>query len=257
MGGFGSGKSEFKGGSDPSGSPAPSPNPSPAPGGGGGTGTGTGSPPGPQCRYPTPSSVTVSIFDGFDNDGEAKKKSQTITCLPDAVQRVKLAFDRLFELESKKFDGGGVALPEAWAVRRGTERPQLVIVYAEIFGTGKLGSSRWSLTVPHYRGTGKSKISAPNYKRGNWQGQLTLNDGSTIVVNAASSEECKRAINKLKILVPNDYRLTKDGKAIKPRVLENPNIDLKSCNVVPVMAKYYATGQKDMAPTWSQSLRKG
>jgi hypothetical protein len=249
---------QFKGGADPSGSPSPTPNPNPAPGGGSGTGTGTGNPPQPpNCRYPTISSVSVDIFDGFDDAGEPKKKSQSIACLPDAVERVRASFAQLYEILSKKpLKSEAIAIPEAWAVRRGTQRPQLVIVYAEIFGSGKLGSSRWSLTVPHYRGTAKSKISAPSYKRGNWQGQLTLNDGSTIVVNAASSEECKRSINKLKILVPNDYRLTKDGKAIKPRVVENPNIDLKSCNVVPVMAKFYATGQKDMAPTWSQSLRK-
>jgi hypothetical protein len=258
--GSGSGSSssnQFKGGADPSGSPQPNPNP--APGGGSGTGTGTGNPPEPpQCRYPPLSSVSVDIFDGFDDEGEPKKKTQSIACLPDATARVKLAFAQLYEIQSKKpVKSEAIAIPEAWAVRRGTQRPQLVIVYAEIFGSGKLGSSRWSLTVPHYRGTAKSKISAPSYKRGNWQGQLTLNDGSTIVVNAASSEECKRSINKLKILVPNDYRLTKEGKAIKPRVVENPNIDLKSCNVVPVMAKYYPTGQKDMDPAWSQSLRKG
>ena len=238
----------------PSGNPFGSPSGSSSSGSSTGTGTGTGNPPSPQCRYPNASSITVGVFDGFDNDGNPKTKNQTVSCLPSESARVQLSFKRLFELEAKKL-GGEIALPEAWAVRRGIDRPQLVIVFAEIFNSGKLGTSRWSITVPHYRGTSKSKISAPSYRRGNWQGQLTLNDGSTIVVNANSSEECKRSINKLKILVPIDFR-TRNGKAIKPRVVDNPNIDLKTCNVVPVMAKYYATGQKELGPTWSQSLRK-
>ena len=167
----------------------------------------------------------------------------------------KMSLDNKARIQKMMCDIQSIALPEAWAVRRGIDRPQLVIVYAEIFGSGKLGASRWSLTVPHYRGTSKSKISAPSYRRGNWQGQLTLNDGSTIVINASTSEECKRSLNKLKILVPIDFRM-KDGKVIKPRVVDNPNIDLKVCNLVPVMAKYYATGQKNMIPTWSQSLRR-
>ena len=211
-----------------------------------------------ECRYPIAVLMNVTVFAGFDDKGIVKKKTESIKCLPDEVDRIKLLFGRLYELESKKgkeTQDGAIALPEAWAVRRGTDRPQLVIVYAEIFNSGKLGTSRWSVTVPHYRGTSKSKISAPTYRRGNWQGQLTLNDGSTIVVNANSSEECKRSINKLKILVPINFRL-RNGKAISPRVVDNPNIDFKSCNVVPVFAKYYATGQKDTTPTWSQSLRK-
>ena len=211
-----------------------------------------------ECKYPIAVLMNVTVFAGFDDKGVVKKKTESIKCLPDEVDRIKLLFQRLYELESKKgkeTEDGAIALPEAWAVRRGVDRPQLVIVYAEIFNSGKLGTSRWSITVPHYRGTSKSKILAPKYRRGNWQGQLTLNDGSTIVINANSSEECKRSLNKLKILVPIDFR-TRNGKAIKPRVVDNPNIDFKSCNVVPVLAKYYATGQKDLAPTWSQSLRK-
>ena len=166
-----------------------------------------------------------------------------------------LSLDNQAKTQKMICDVMNPVIPEAWAVRRGTDRPQLVIVFAEIFSSGKLGASRWSITVPHYRGTSKSRILAPSYRRGNWQGQLTLSDGATIVVNANSSAECKRAINKLKILVPIDLRL-RAGKAIKPRVVENPNIDLKVCNVVPVTAKFYATGQKDLNPTWSQSLRR-
>jgi hypothetical protein len=152
--------------------------------------------------------------------------------------------------------GSGVAIPEAWAVRVGTDRPQLVIVYAEVFASGKLGDSRWSLTVPHYNRGEKAPISAPSYRRGSWVGRLALNDGSSLNINAASSADCKRAINKLKILVPNNFRINAQGRASKPRISENPDLGFKSINVVPVMAKFFATGQKTLTPTWQKSLRK-
>lgn len=215
------------------------------------------------CRYNPDETEKIQVkkFKGcsLKSNGEKDYFENVGISVPVAAAAAwKMMLDNqadLLALQCTASSGGGFAIPEAWAVRRGTERPQLVIVYAEIFGSGKLSDSRWSVTVPHYRGTRNSKISAPRYKRGNWNGQLTLNDGSTIVVNADSSQECKRAINKLKILVPFTYR-SKNGKAIKPRVVDNPNIDFKRCNVVPVTAHYYATGQKNLAPTWSQSLRK-
>ena len=130
-----------------------------------------------------------------------------------------------------------------------------MIVYAEVFNSGKLSDSRWSLTIPHYRGTENSKLFLPKYARGNWNGSLKLSDDSQIVVNARTSQECKRILNKLKILIPVEYRLDKSGKAYKPRVVENPNLELKECNVIPTIAKFYATGQKNLAPTWSKDLR--
>ena len=42
---------------------------------------------------------------------------------------------------------------------------------------------------------------------------------------------------------------------VKPRVTENPNLKMKQCRVTPVCAKFYATGQKTLAPTWTQNLR--
>ena len=151
---------------------------------------------------------------------------------------------------------GTPAIPESWAVRIGTDRPQLVIVYAEVFKSGKLGDARWSLTIPHYMGSEKSRLILPRYSRGNWHGTLKLKDDSQVVVNASSSQECKRIINKLKILIPVNMRLGRDGKAYKPRVVENPNLDLKQCDVIPTLAKYYATGQKSLDPTWVKDLRK-
>ncbi len=167
----------------------------------------------------------------------------------------KLSLDNQAKIQKMMCGMSTPAIPESWAIRIGTDRPQLVIVYAEVFNSGKLGKSRWSLTIPHYRGTEKSRLFLPTYNRGNWHGSLRLSDDSQIVVNAGSSQECKRVLNKLKIMIPVEYRLDKYRKAYKPRVVENPNIEMKECRVIPTIAKYYATGQKDLTPTWQKDLR--
>ena len=61
-------------------------------------------------------------------------------------------------------------------------------------------------------------------------------------------------LNRLKIHIPVKYR-TKKGKAIKPRIVEDPTADLKECKVTPVRADYYSKGQANMRPDWSINLR--
>ena len=89
---------------------------------------------------------------------------------------------------------------------------------------------------------------------GNWMGTLTLTDNSKIRINASSATECRRVINKLKILVPVDKRTIK-GKAIKPTILQREDGSLKEVDVTPVRGDFYATGQTKNAPDWSVSFR--
>jgi hypothetical protein len=145
-------------------------------------------------------------------------------------------------------------IPEWWAVRPGANRPQFVILFAEIYGSGKLGKSRWQLTIPHYNRPKGAKPSIPRYNKGDWMGTLTLSDNSKIRVNAASSSECKRVLNKLKILIPAEYRLSR-GKAIKPTIMERADGGLKNCTVVPIRGDYYKFGQQQGLPDWSVKFR--
>ena len=188
-------------------------------------------------------------------DCEKELKEVFLTVPFGSATAWKLSLDNQAKIQKSLCGITTPAIPESWAIRIGTDRPQLVIVYAEVFNSGKLSSSRWSLTIPHYRGTESSRLLLPSYARGNWNGSLKLKDDSQIVVNARTSQECKRVLNKLKILIPVEYRLDKNGKAYKPRVVENPNIELKECNVIPTIAKYYPTGQKNMTPAWAKDLR--
>lgn len=207
------------------------------------------------CNYKPqkPEIVKVLKFVACDKDLE----EISISVEAESAAAWKMSLDNQARIQKMmcEISASTLAIPESWAVRIGTDRPQLVIVYAEIFNSGKLGDSRWSLTIPHYRGSEKARLSLPKYTRGNWHGTLRLNDGSQVVVNASSSQECKRVLNKMKILIPVAYRLDSNGKAYQPRVIDDPNLDLKKCDVIPTIAKYYATGQKHLTPTWTKDLR--
>jgi hypothetical protein len=210
-----------------------------------------------RSKQTEPIEITYSAFKGCNKDnGEPEFEDKKITVPTNQKDSIKETLESMAKIQAQecKKQSGEIAIPEAWAVRVGADRPQLVVTYAEIYGTGKLGKSRWSLTIPHYSKPEKAKVQAPKYRRGSWRGTLTLTDGSIIVVNAASSTECKKTLNRLKILVPNEYR-TRNGKAIQPKILDNPDTTIRECNVVPVMAKFFKTGQRDLTPTWATSLR--
>ena len=169
----------------------------------------------------------------------------------------QLLYSRIFALESAQCgDNQAIAsVPEGWQARRGSDIPQLAILFAEVFASGKLGKSRWTLCIPHYNRAKGAKPAIPTYNKGNWFGSLKLTDGSKLGVNAATSSECKRVLNRLKIHIPIEFR-TKKGKAIKPRIVEDPTADLKECKVTPVRADFYSKDQSNMTPDWSIDLRK-
>jgi hypothetical protein len=147
-----------------------------------------------------------------------------------------------------------LTVPEWWAVRPGADRSQFVILFAEVYESGKLGNGRWSLTIPHYNRPKGAKPSIPRYRKGNWTGTLTLSDNSKIRVNCATASECKRVLNKLKILVAVQYR-TVNGKAIKPTIQEHAAGTYKEVNVIPVRGDFYKQGQKQGGPNWAVRFR--
>jgi hypothetical protein len=138
------------------------------------------------------------------------------------------------------------SIPEWWQVRAGSDRPQLVVIF-------KGGNSYWSMAIPWYRGKFKEQIInlIPGYNRGNFSTILTLNDNSKIVVNASSKDEGKRFIKRIQAVV-------------KPKLLEQAELKaggerkgkpLKTGRVIPVYAKYFATGQQDLLPDWRYNFK--
>ncbi|WP_016951246.1 hypothetical protein [Anabaena sp. PCC 7108] len=127
----------------------------------------------------------------------------------------------------------------------------LVIQYAELLENGKLGSSRWILTIPHYNKPKEFKLKMPDYSKGDYEAIKELNDNSKIIVNAASETECIKVINACLQHVPEKYTL-----GSKPPKVGKREKVYKKCKVTAVRSHFFLTGQKDLIPTWSKSLRE-
>lgn len=140
------------------------------------------------------------------------------------------------------------AIPEWWQIRTGSQRPQLVVLYAEKLSNGKLGRTRWPITIPHYIGRNRNP-RLPSYRKGQWEAILTLKDNSKLMINAISREEAERVVNAIKPLIAPSYLVNSQLK-IGIRKGEQ----LKQCLVVPTSARFFATGQKDTQPNWVKSF---
>lgn len=202
-----------------------------------------------------PKDISYKVFKKCGDNGP-EFETKTMSVPANEADALKILLDDAADRKGEKCttESNTLTIPEWWAVRPGADRPQFCIMYAEKFSTGKLGKSRWQLTIPHYNRPKGAKPQIPEYRKGNWMGTLTLNDNSKIRINAASATECRRVLNKLKILIPVDKR-TINGKAIKPTILERADGDLKECTVTPIRGDFYKTGQKQSLPDWSIKLR--
>lgn len=139
------------------------------------------------------------------------------------------------------------SVPEWWQLRAESRRPQLVIQFANRARSGRPGRSRFSLTLPHYKGkTRTTKSPLPPYRKGQHEGILTLFDNSKVIVNAFSEAEADRVLQAAK-------------KHINPKYLKNSHIKigirkgrkLKQDEVIPVLGHYYPTGLQDLNPKWT------
>ncbi|WP_156119854.1 hypothetical protein [Leptolyngbya sp. KIOST-1] len=144
-------------------------------------------------------------------------------------------------------------VPEWWQVRVGADRPQLVVLYAEIKKDGSLGQSRWPLTIPWFNASLRSELKRrlPSYNKGQWQGMLTLNDNSKILVHARTKTEAESTINTLARIIVSEQR----PKPIAIVTGERQGTALKKVSVVPTVAHFYPTGQKNMKPAWTEKIR--
>jgi hypothetical protein len=194
-------------------------------------------------------SMKVKVYD--EKEDKIIEKDLKVLSTPDTKESVQELYGEVAELQIKR---AVAAVPEWWQIRAESQRPQLVILFAEQLASGKLTSSRWTLSLPHYNRPKAFKPSIPAYQKGNWEGILTLTDNSKIIVNASSSSECKRVINRLKTYIPVEYRV-KNGKAIKAKYGERINSDLRKVKVIPVRASFFSTGARNLAPDWVINLR--
>ena len=165
----------------------------------------------------------------FDNQAELLK---TISCQPpqDAI----------------------AAIPDWWAVRLGANRPQLLILYARKFSDGTWDKPKYVMSIPHWN---KSKEETqigdfPEYEKGDFQGVRVLPDNSKLIVNALSRDEALRVLVKLSASIPADMI-----EFSQTSIADRRGAPLRKIKVFPRIARFFATGQRDLRPTWSIDFR--
>ncbi|BAZ69146.1 MAG: hypothetical protein KME28_18635 [Pelatocladus maniniholoensis HA4357-MV3] len=141
------------------------------------------------------------------------------------------------------------SVPDYWQTRS-PQKPQLAIQYAENLGNGKIGRSRWTLIIPHYRYGKSHQAKFPDYEKGSYRGVQVLKDNSKIIVWCKSDTECLRVLNALKQYVDPDYL-----KGIEPPETTKSNRTYKEISVTPTLCQFFPLGQKDTVPEWSKKLR--
>ena len=144
------------------------------------------------------------------------------------------------------------AIPDWWQIRLGANRPQLLVLYARKFNDGTWDKPKYVLSVPHWK---KSKLETvfgdfPAYDKGDFQGTRVLPDNSKLIVNAVSSDEARRVITKLSAGIPSSMI-----EFAQTSIADRRGAPLRKITVYPRIVRYFASGQKDLAPTWSIDFR--
>jgi collagen type III alpha len=187
---------------------------------------------------------TTTVKAIANKDGSA---SNAATVLSEHEELFK-ANSELCLAKNKEFEAY-LSVPDYWQTRS-PQKPQLAIQYAENLGSGKVGRSRWTLLLPHYRYGEAHKPNFLDYEKGNYRGIQVLRDNSKIIVWCKTEFECLRVINALKQYVDPDFL-----KGIKPPETTNSHKDYKEVPVTPTLCQFFPNGQKDAVPLWSKKLR--
>lgn len=177
---------------------------------------------------------------------ELKIEGPRLAVMARAIEELNLANDE----RAKRACDTIAAVPEWWQVRIGADRPQMVIQFGEVQENDKVGPAKWPITIPHYYWSEGTVPAIPTYTKGSWEGILTLKDNSKLIVNAISQSEAFAVINALEIYI--DPSMLQDSFI---KVGERRGQPLQEVQVTPVVGKFFATGQKDLEPSWTVSFR--
>jgi hypothetical protein len=201
--------------------------------------------------------ITIKVFKActkLNEAGETVKEidfDEVTLIVPEAeADAYQILYDRIFALESQKCDPchSVAVVPDWWQVRTGADRPQLVIVYANVIN-GKRGRSRWSVMVPHFNTQLKGRRDYPKYKKGSCFATLTLVDNSKLTINAETEQEAERTVKALSSFI-NPAMLPPDVNNLDIHTGKRKGKALSVVDVEPVTLSYFSTGQRNMMPDW-------
>ncbi|BAY10303.1 hypothetical protein [Calothrix sp. NIES-2098] len=139
-----------------------------------------------------------------------------------------------------------VALPERYELSPGGHIPQMIYVFKQVNDDETLGRVPYQITVPHPANTEQpSSAPLPNYKKGSWEGILTLKDNSKVFVNAYSLSEAETMLDAIKPLINSSF-LTSSFQKVGQRKGQA----LLEINVKLVEVQYYPEGTAGKQPQW-------
>jgi hypothetical protein len=135
------------------------------------------------------------------------------------------------------------AIPDYWPPRRNREIPQLVIHFAEKLSGGKPGKTRYSVVIPHYKGSRRPEIGS--YLKGRYAACLILKDESKLIINAKTESGAKSTIRALSRFIdsrflPSDVDVDPSKRRDKP----------KEVRVYPISARFFPKGQQSGDVEW-------
>jgi hypothetical protein len=198
-----------------------------------------------------PTEIEYQQFKGCNAEtGEAEFETITMEVPAAQAEFTSTMLDKIAALEAQQCYAprpeAYAAIPDSHEIKLNAIPPQLVIQYAEISRDGKIGSPKYSISIPYYRYSEAQtqKSLFPEYTKGQRFGVLVLPDNAKLIINAANEVEVNRVMKTLEKLIEPSRR---NGAILSNNARRGQQ--LKQIRVVPRIAKYF-TGDKNAKPEW-------
>lgn len=189
-----------------------------------------------------------------DGDGRPRRFDERRMYVPAGMaEALRTMLDCHAETLAAQCDIDAVAaVPDWWQVRIGANRPQLVVLYARKFDDGSWDKPKYSISIPHWTKTEEDTTlsNLPEYDKGQKQGMVVFSDNSKLIINAKTEGECNRVIDALLDGIDSSKK-----EGMVTTITDRKGKELRQIKVYPRVAKYFATGQMNMSPTWRKKLQ--
>jgi hypothetical protein len=201
--------------------------------------------------------TTTIEVDQFDKcvNGEPKYASQSLSVPTDQAVYLTEIFTRLANIEGLGCTTPPAAdpvecvatVPEWWQVRFEGGIEQLILSYRELRSDGTIGKDWYPITIPHPKSTVSTTARlTTNYRKGNWQILLILNDNSKVILNAFDELTGLAFMRTQLIPLIDPAYLTKS----KLKTAHFPDSGFTELVVTHKNTDYFATGQRKLKATW-------